>query len=67
MLLMEIEQRLMSRGNGPRTFYGHILYTTNRTTIQCLTASQPFNGSSLTVSDCQYDYDNAGASGQYFQ
>jgi hypothetical protein len=57
----------MRRGNSPKNFYGHLLYTTNQADIQCLTASQPFNGSSITVSDCQSDYDNAGASGQYFK
>nr|XP_031857901.1 uncharacterized protein CI109_006697 [Kwoniella shandongensis]KAA5524973.1 hypothetical protein CI109_006697 [Kwoniella shandongensis] len=54
--------------NSPSSFYGHITYTNVSPSIQCLTAtSSPAEGSSLKLADCQYDYEGAGSSGQYFE
>lgn len=55
-------------GNGPSGFYGHVTYTNVSPNIQCLTASKsPYEGASLKLADCQYDYDSAATSGQYFE
>ncbi|WVQ79471.1 hypothetical protein IAT38_001570 [Cryptococcus sp. DSM 104549] len=56
-------------GNGPHTFYGHLVWRNYTPDIQCLTVASTNNtveGSALTIEPCQYDYENAGKSGQYF-
>ncbi|WWC72420.1 uncharacterized protein I206_106382 [Kwoniella pini CBS 10737] len=54
-------------GNSPRTFYGHLTYY-NVGDFKCLTASSsPYENSTLTLEDCQYDYEGAASSGQYFE
>ncbi|XAO25381.1 hypothetical protein I312_104204 [Cryptococcus bacillisporus CA1280] len=54
--------------NGPNAFYGHVTYTNVSPNIQCLTATKsPYEGASLKLADCQYDYDSAATSGQYFE
>ncbi|OWZ77721.1 hypothetical protein C365_03475 [Cryptococcus neoformans Bt85] len=55
-------------GNEPSGFYGHVTYTNVSPDIQCLTATKsPYEGASLKLADCQYDYDSAATSGQYFE
>lgn len=54
--------------NSPEFFYGHILFTNDQASIQCLQAERtPVNGSLIKTATCEYDYDSAGASDQYFQ
>lgn len=56
------------RGNEPSGFYGHVTYINVSPDIQCLTATKsPYEGASLKLADCQYDYDSAATSGQYFE
>ncbi|OCF58435.1 hypothetical protein L486_04468 [Kwoniella mangroviensis CBS 10435] len=57
--------------NSANSFYGHLTYY-NVGLFQCLTATSTgdengFEGSALTLKDCEYDYENAAASGQYFE
>ncbi|WVW81031.1 hypothetical protein I302_103022 [Kwoniella bestiolae CBS 10118] len=55
--------------NSATSFYGHLTYY-NVGDFKCLTASSTdngFEGSALTLQDCQYDYEDAAASGQYFE
>ena len=60
--------KLTNRGNSPESFYGHILFTNDQASIQCLQAERtPVNGSLIKTATCEYDYDSAGASDQYFQ
>ncbi|WVR08396.1 hypothetical protein IAU60_005451 [Kwoniella sp. DSM 27419] len=65
------EQRYGYNGleNSATSIYGHVVYTNVSPNYQCVTASDPSNleGSSLKLADCQYDYDTAGSSGQYWQ
>ncbi|WWC92143.1 uncharacterized protein L201_007097 [Kwoniella dendrophila CBS 6074] len=53
--------------NSPRSFYGHLTYY-NVGDFKCLQAStSPYEGASLQLADCQYDYEGAASSGQYFE
>ncbi|ORX40259.1 hypothetical protein BD324DRAFT_648848 [Kockovaella imperatae] len=55
-------------GNSAGSFYGHILFTNNQATIQCLKAERnPVNRSTIIVADCEYDYDNVMNSDQYWE
>ncbi|WRT70453.1 uncharacterized protein IL334_007451 [Kwoniella shivajii] len=53
--------------NSANFFYGHLTYY-NVGDFKCLTASNStFENSTLTLADCQYEYETASSSGQYFQ
>ncbi|WVN87075.1 uncharacterized protein L203_102251 [Cryptococcus depauperatus CBS 7841] len=54
--------------NSPASFYGHIVYRNVDSGVKCLTARPgTTEGAPLQLEDCQYDYDSAGSSKQYFQ
>ncbi|TYJ51968.1 hypothetical protein B9479_007434 [Cryptococcus floricola] len=66
----ETDSQLAFNGlkNSAHSFYGHVTYSNVSPTHQCLAASRlPREGSPLALRECEYDYDNAAASGQYWQ
>ncbi|WVQ75273.1 hypothetical protein IAR50_004886 [Cryptococcus sp. DSM 104548] len=66
----ETDDKLAFNGleNAAKTFYGHLIYqNASPPSYQCLTAERtPLQGSPLVLRECEYDYDNAASSGQYW-
>lgn len=56
-------------GNSPNSFYGHLLYR-NVDTPRCVSSSRSagsLDNVTLSVRDCDYDYDTVPTNGQYWQ
>ena len=60
---------LQIRMNSANELYGHLLYTADQASVQCLQASnvKHINGSSVILADCEYNYNSIATSGQYFE